>query len=100
MLVVAVVKKNCSTLMDRTYLDLKYCKTDSIALKHRFSNTLIKSIKTKNPEIRLLNSQQPQDDVYVYADKGRVSQVVYNLLDNAVKFTKAAEEGFYKIFLK
>jgi signal transduction histidine kinase len=30
---------------------------------------------------------QPQD-VFIYADKGRISQVVSNLLDNAVKFTK------------
>jgi two-component system, OmpR family, sensor histidine kinase VicK len=30
---------------------------------------------------------QPQD-VFIYADKGRISQVVFNLLDNAVKFTK------------
>ena len=56
------------------------------------------SSKTKNPAIKLLNNQS--QDVYVYADKGRIGQVVSNLLDNAVKFTKAAEEGFYKIFLK
>ena len=30
---------------------------------------------------------QPQD-VFIYADKGRIGQVVSNLLDNAVKFTK------------
>ena len=47
------------------------------------------SIKTKNSAIKLLNNQS--QDVYVYADKGRISQVVSNLLDNAVKFTKAAE---------
>jgi light-regulated signal transduction histidine kinase (bacteriophytochrome) len=47
------------------------------------------SIKTKNSAIKLLNNQSQH--VYVYADKGRISQVVSNLLDNAVKFTKAAE---------
>ena len=45
------------------------------------------SIKTSNPTIKLLNSH-PRD-ISVYADKGRISQVVSNLLDNAIKFTKA-----------
>jgi signal transduction histidine kinase len=44
------------------------------------------SIKAKNPKIKLLNSQS--QDFYIYADKGRISQVVSNLLANAVKFTK------------
>jgi len=56
------------------------------------------SIKTMNPKIKLLNSQQSQD-VSVYADKGRIGQVVSNLLDNAVKFTKA-EEGNITIMIK
>jgi signal transduction histidine kinase len=44
--------------------------------------------KTNNNKnaIELLH-HQPQD-VFVYADKGRISQVISNLLDNAVKFTK------------
>jgi len=49
------------------------------------------SIKAKNPSIKLLNSQS--QDFYIYADKGRISQVVSNLLANAVKFTKAAEDN-------
>ena len=53
--------------------------------------TSFSSIKTKNPAIKLLDSY-PQD-IFVYADKGRISQVVSNLLDNAVKFTKAAEDN-------
>jgi two-component system, OmpR family, sensor histidine kinase VicK len=35
---------------------------------------------------------QPQD-VFVYGDKGRISQVIHNLLDNAVKFTKYDESA-------
>jgi signal transduction histidine kinase len=41
--------------------------------------------RTKNPVIKSLCNLQ---DIFVYADKGRISQVVSNLLDNAVKFTK------------
>ncbi|MDQ3903067.1 MAG: HAMP domain-containing histidine kinase, partial [Thermoproteota archaeon] len=42
------------------------------------------------PTIKLFNGLQPQD-ISVYADKGRISQVVSNLLDNAIKFTKAED---------
>ena len=38
-----------------------------------------------------MNSQS--QDFYIYADKGRISQVVSKLLANAVKFTKAAEDN-------
>ena len=55
------------------------------------------SSKTKNPTIKLLNSQSPQDDVYVYADKGRLTQVVSNLISNAIKFS---EEGTIMITSK
>ena len=49
------------------------------------------SINTKNPTIKLLNSHT--QGISVYADKGRISQVVYNLLDNAVKFSKTSEDN-------
>jgi two-component system, OmpR family, sensor histidine kinase VicK len=44
------------------------------------------TITNNNGAINLVY-HQPQD-VFIYADKGRISQVVSNLLDNAVKFTK------------
>ena len=39
----------------------------------------------KNENIRL--SYNPHRDILIQADKGRISQVVSNLLANAVKFT-------------
>jgi signal transduction histidine kinase len=45
-----------------------------------------------------LNNQSLQD-ISVYADRGRISQVVSNLLDNAVKFTKA-EGNIITIMIK
>ena len=45
--------------------------------------------KTKNPIINLKCNSQ---DIFVYADKGRISQVISNLLNNAVKFTKDKED--------
>jgi two-component system, OmpR family, sensor histidine kinase VicK len=44
------------------------------------------TITNNNGAINLVY-HQPQD-IFIYADKGRISQVVSNLLDNAVKFTK------------
>ena len=52
--------------------------------------------KTKNPIIKLLCNLQ---DIFVYADKGRISQVILNLLNNAVKFTKD-EEGIITVMVE
>ena len=52
--------------------------------------------KTKNPIINLKCNSQ---DIFVYADKGRISQVISNLLNNAVKFTKD-EEGIITVMIE
>jgi signal transduction histidine kinase len=56
------------------------------AIEDIMTNRLSSSSKAKHHAIKLLH-HQPQD-VFIYADKGRISQVISNLLDNAVKFTK------------
>jgi two-component system, OmpR family, sensor histidine kinase VicK len=57
---------------------------DDIMTNMQSSSTTITN--NNNGAINLVY-HQPQD-VFIYADKGRISQVVSNLLDNAVKFTK------------
>ncbi|HZA07417.1 MAG TPA: HAMP domain-containing sensor histidine kinase, partial [Nitrososphaeraceae archaeon] len=49
-----------------------------------------------NDEVKFLYTPQ---DVFVYADKGRISQVIHNLLDNAVKSTKH-KDGTITVMVK
>jgi two-component system sensor histidine kinase VicK len=58
----------------------------------RLSSSPYSSKKTNNNNNNAtkLLYYKPQD-VFVYADKGRISQVISNLLHNAVKFTKAED---------
>jgi signal transduction histidine kinase len=112
-----VVNRNAKRLRRLTedILDVTKIESQSLNLKKEqfnlhevITNTIedimtkevfLSSIKTRNPTIKLLNSQAPQD-LSVYADKGRINQVVSNLLDNAVKFTKAAEGNIITIMIK
>jgi signal transduction histidine kinase len=47
------------------------------------------SVKINKNLIQLQYHHFPQQDAFVQADKGRISQVIHNLLDNALKFTVA-----------
>jgi two-component system, OmpR family, sensor histidine kinase VicK len=44
------------------------------------------SLKTEKNLVKL--QYNPQKDIFVEADKGRISEVIHNLLDNALKFTE------------
>ncbi len=57
--------------------------------------TFEQEIEKKNIDIRGLDSMKPH---HVYADTDMIYQVVYNLLDNAVKFTN--ENGFISVSVK
>ena len=45
-------------------------------------------IERDNVEIKLLYEPNNNDNVFVEADRGRLIQVISNLLDNAIKFTR------------
>jgi len=68
---------------------------DDIITNKTISSTYPKT-KSKDPIIKLLCNLQ---DVFVYADKGRISQVILNLLNNAIKFTKD-EEGVIAVMVQ
>ena len=111
-----VVNRNAKRLQRLTedILDVTKIESQSLNLKKEQFNlnevitnaiedimtkkVFLTSSKTKNPAIKL-SSSHPQD-IPVYADKGRISQVVSNLLDNAVKFTKAAEDNIIVMIRK
>jgi signal transduction histidine kinase len=49
-------------------------------------NQIAKENEDNNPK---LQSADTREDIFLEADKGRINQVVSNLLSNALKFTKA-----------
>jgi signal transduction histidine kinase len=63
--------------------------TNKVSLKAATSSNNINTIK-------LLHNPQ---DVFVNADKGRISQVISNLLDNAIKFTRDREGSIITIMI-
>ena len=49
---------------------------------------LLYEFKKEDKEKVPRGSESPSEDIFVDADKNRINQVIYNLLTNAIKFTK------------
>ena len=73
-----------SLILNKEQFNLKDVITNSI--DDIITNKV--SYKSNNNEAMKVLYNRPQE-VFVYADKGRITQVISNLLDNATKFTKA-----------
>lgn len=52
---------------------------------------LEKDKKTKDLQITYRNLNQDKKDVVVYADKARITQVISNLIENTIKFSRQGE---------
>lgn len=63
---------------------LIYERFDIIKMLKQSSATFEGKCSQKNMKIRLVF---PENEFFVYADKGKIQQVVHNLVDNAIKFS-------------
>ena len=64
---------------------LIYEKFDIVKMLKQSSSTFEGKCSQKNMKIRLVF---PENELFAYADKGKIQQVVHNLIDNAIKFSK------------
>ncbi len=85
-------------------LDFSRLKNKDIVLQKRSIdisqtvNVVITVIKSTFAESKVsLINDIPQDTKYVFGDENRVQQIMYNLVGNAVKFTK---EGYIRVAAK
>jgi signal transduction histidine kinase len=97
-----IINRNAKRLQRLTedILDVTKIESQSLNLKREYFN--LNDVITNAIDDIMINkiSQQTEDndnaikllytpqDLFVFADKGRISQVILNLLDNAVKFTR------------
>lgn len=63
---------------------LKRTKFDVVDVIRETRNTVEGQCEAKNIDFRI---KCPADDTIVYADKMKIGQVIYNLIDNAIKFS-------------
>jgi signal transduction histidine kinase len=103
---VDVVYRNAKRLQHLTedILDVNRIESQSLQLnKERFNltemitdaiadskNQIAQENKNNNLKLEFVDTKdkESQEDIFVIADKGRISRVISNLLSNAVKFTK------------
>lgn len=99
------IEKNTNRLIEliHSLLDISRIQDGKLLLrKHRFSMKLLvkEVIEDIQPltthDIRLLSA----DNAYIYADRERISQVISNLLTNAMKYSDSKKKIIITITLK
>ncbi|HEX7143347.1 MAG TPA: HAMP domain-containing sensor histidine kinase [Nitrososphaeraceae archaeon] len=99
------IKRNSERLYKLTQDILEVAKIESNSLKLNIekielneiiNKTVIDFIRrplsiNKDVKINFAPSNHHQSSLFVYADKNRIQQVIFNLLDNASKFTEKGE---------
>src|SRR5215813_6478684 len=94
-----VIIRNAKRLQRLTQdiLDISRIESKSLDLKKEsfnLSEMILNAIADSNNQVAKehkdnlkLESIDPKEDVFITADKGRINQVISNLLNNAIKFT-------------
>ena len=105
-----IVYRNAKRLLHLTEDILDVSRIESQSLKLNIEQFNLKDVisnmvedyihqiekQGKKEDIKLVyNDDEPKDDIFIKADKARISQVISNLLNNAIKFTK--QEGVISI---
>ncbi len=78
----------------RSMLDLSRLQSDEQAAQQQFdiSETLVRTLVNLERKVTAANlevdTQLPEEPVPVWGDQDAITQVCYNLLDNAIKFSK------------
>jgi two-component system, OmpR family, sensor histidine kinase VicK len=99
------IKRNSERLYKLTQDILEVAKIESNSLKLNIekielNETINETVKdfigkplsiNKDVKINFIPSNHHQSPLFVYADKNRIQQVIFNLLDNASKFTEKGE---------
>ena len=96
-----VINRNAKRLQQLTEDILDVAKIESQTLNLNKSHFNLKEVilntiadfKTSNLKVRVkilrvkLDYISKKEDIFVYGDPGRITQVIYNFLSNAIKFT-------------
>lgn len=92
---IEIILRNAKRLerLSSDVLETARIESQSLRLhKERFSLKEIISSSVRDEENQIVDRDitiwyNPKKDIVVYADKGRISEVISNILDNAIKFT-------------
>jgi two-component system sensor histidine kinase VicK len=92
---IEIILRNAKRLerLSSDVLEIARIESQSLRLnKERFSLKEVISGSIRDTENQIVDrditiSYNPKKDIVVYADKGRISEVISNILDNAIKFT-------------
>jgi len=89
------LQKLVNDILDITRIESKSLKLNKERLN--LNEIIVPVLEEYSSQVdsgRLTIQYEARDDIYVNGDKARITQVISNLLDNAIKFTK---EGFISI---
>jgi signal transduction histidine kinase len=83
--------------LNETIKDVVDDITNQIMMTRNTRNNSISNSNNNNKDIKIIFKPRGAKEILVQADKQKIYQVIFNLLTNAVKFTKKEKEGAISI---